>query len=198
MAENNYLKLLIKKIICICRGVINSGRNAYISPFAELISPGRISLGNDSVLEKHSRIYANGKKGRIEIGEYTTVYPYALLKANNGFIKIGDGCSINDYCVFNGYGGITMGNDVHVAAHAIIVSFEHDCSKLGEPDFSQNLRALGVKIEDHVWIGANCVILDGVVIGHGSVIGAGAVVTKDIPSDSVAVGVPARVIKKRI
>jgi acetyltransferase-like isoleucine patch superfamily enzyme len=198
MAESNYFKLFIKKLMCICRGVPNAGRNVYVAPSSELINPSRISLGIGSVLEKHSRVYANGDKGRIKLGSYTTVYPYALLKANNGFIQIGDGCSINDYCVLNGYGGITIGNDVHVATQTIIVSAEHDYRKLGQPDFSQNLPAKGIKIEDHVWIGANCVILDGVVIGGGSVIGAGAVVTKDVPPDSIAAGVPARVIKKRI
>jgi acetyltransferase-like isoleucine patch superfamily enzyme len=198
MAGNNYFKLFIKKIICICRVVIRSGENVYIAPSSELINPERISLGAGSVLEKHARVYANGNKGWIKIGQYSTVYPYALLKANNGFIQIGDGCSINDYCVFNGYGGITLGNEVHVATQTIIVSCEHDYRKLGQPDFSSDLPAKGIKIEDNVWIGANCVILDGVVIGRGSVIGAGAVVTKDIPPDSIACGVPARVIKKRI
>ena len=61
----------------------------------------------------------------------------------------------------------------------------------------QGMIGLGIKIEDDVWIGAGAIILDGVTIGRGSVIGAGAVVTKNIPPYSVAVGVPARVIKKR-
>ena len=61
----------------------------------------------------------------------------------------------------------------------------------------QGIRANGIKIEDDVWLGVGSTVLDGVTIGKGSVIGAGAVVTKNIPPYSVAVGVPANVIKER-
>jgi len=62
----------------------------------------------------------------------------------------------------------------------------------------QEIRAIGIIIEDDVWLGVGSTVLDGVTIGKGSVIGAGAVVTKDIPPYSIAVGVPAKVIKKRL
>jgi acetyltransferase-like isoleucine patch superfamily enzyme len=121
-----------------------------------------------------------------------------LLKTNGGTIVVGKGSSIHDYCTLYGFGGIHIGDDVHIAAHTTIVASEHDYAKLGTLSFSQAMQGKGVKIGNSVWIGVNVVILDGVTIGDGSVIGAGAVVTKDIPPDSIAVGVPARVIKKRI
>jgi len=194
----HYFKLWVKRMLCIFRRIGSLGLEVYVSPLAELKYPGRISLERGVVLEKHARLYANGENAQIKIGDYTTIYPYVLLKTNGGKIEIGKGCSVNDYSILYGYGGITIGDDVHIAAHTVIIASEHDYSRLGNPDFSKDMLGKGVKIENNVWIGANAVILDGVTIGRGSVIGAGAVVTKDIPPDSIAVGVPARVIKKRI
>ena len=191
------IKLFLKKLVSFPRGAHLDGEGVYISPLADLKHAGRIRLGKGVVLEKHARVCANGAGSRISIGEYTTVYPYALLKTNGGNIDIGKGCSVNDYAVLYGYGGLRIGDDVHIASHAVIVASEHDYGMLGCPDFSSSLKARGVNIGGHVWIGTHAVILDGVTIGSGSVIGAGAVVTEDIPANSVAVGVPARVIKQR-
>ncbi len=196
--SKNHLKLMIKKLLCIVRGVGASGENVYVSPAAELVSPQKIFLGDDVVLERRSRLWANGKGAKIRIGSNTTVYPYVLLKSNGGVIAIGNNCSINDYTILNGMGGITIGNNVRIAAHTIIVASEHDYRLLDRKNFSVDMQGAGISIGDNVWIGANVVILDGVKIGEGSVIGAGAVVSRDIPPDSIAVGVPARVIKKRI
>ena len=194
----HYLKLLLKQLLVATRGIGRSGKDVYVSPFAELTYPARIRLDEGAVLEKHCRLCANGKDARIEIGKFTTIYPYALLKTNGGTIRIGEGCSVNDYCVLDGVGGITIGDDVHIATHVVIVASEHDYAKLGQADFSLDMAGKGVVIENSVWIGAGAVILDGVKIAAGSVIGAGAVVTKDIAPNSIAVGVPARVIRNRI
>ncbi|MDD5237326.1 MAG: acyltransferase, partial [Candidatus Omnitrophica bacterium] len=137
----------------------------------------------------------NGKDASVEIGDFTTLSPYALLKSDGGSIRLGKYVSIHDYCVLYGYGGITIGNDVHIAAHTVMVASEHKYEKLGSPDFSIDMEGKGIKIEDNVWIGARAVILDGVTIGTHAVIGAGAVVTKDIPAYSLALGVPARIAK---
>ena len=198
MAGKNHFKLFAKKIICLSRGLGITGADVYVSPGAELTCASRIFLADGVVLEKHSRLCANGANGRIRIGEYTTIYPYALLKTNNGSIEIGKGSTVNDYSVLYGFGGIVIGDDVHIAAHTVIIASEHDYTKLGNNSFSQDMIGKGVKIEDNVWVGAGAVILDGVTIGRGAVIGAGAVVVSDIPPDSIAVGVPAKVIKKRI
>lgn len=192
-----FLKYFIRKIICFFRGVGVYEKNVYIAISAELLHPRRISLAEGADIEPHARLCANGDSAHIRIGRYTTIYPYALLKCNGGSIEIKEGCSVNDYCILYGTGGITIGNDVHIAAHTVIISSEHDYDKLGTLHFSQIMSSRGVKIEDNVWIGSRVVILDGVTIGKGAVIGAGAVVTKDIPAYAVAVGVPARVIKTR-
>lgn len=191
-----YIKLKIKKCFCMFKGIGSSRDGAYVSISTDLKNPRCIVLGEGAVLEKRARLYANGKNSRVEIGDYTTILPFALLKANGGTIKLGKRCTVNDYVVLNGLGGINIGDDVHIASHVAIVASEHRIEKLGTPYFSKDMQGQGIKIENSVWIGANAVILDGVTIGAMSVIGAGAVVTKDIPPHSLAVGVPARVIKQ--
>lgn len=194
--QRDVLKLLIKKASCILRG-ISSGSNTYASPLAELKFVKNITLGNNVVLEGHARLIANGEDASIVIGSDTTISPYSLIKANGGKIRIGEQCSVNDYAILYGYGGIVIEDNVHIAAHAVIVASEHDYDKLETGRFSIDIKGRGIKIEKDVWVGTNAVILDGVTIGTGSVIGAGAVVTKDIPRFSIAAGVPAKIIKNR-
>lgn len=79
-----------------------------------------------------------------------------------------------------------------VAPEVCFLAAGHDYSSRKLPD-----TAASITVGDYVWIGARSIILQGVTIGEGAIIGAGSVVTKDVPSFSVAVGVPARVIKER-
>lgn len=194
--KKNFLKLLLKALICLPRGVRTCGINIYISPLTEIRYPGRIFLAEGVVLERHARLCANLKDSKITIGDYTTISPYVLLRTNGGTIEIGKFSTVNDYTVIYGYGGVKIGDDVHIACHTTIVASSHDYGKLGTDKFSTELIGKGIVIEDSVWIGANVVIRDGITIGTHSVIGAGSVVTRDIPAYSLALGVPARVIKE--
>ncbi len=112
-------------------------------------------------------------------------------------ISIGDNVSINRGCSF--YAAymvknvfIKIGNNVALGPHVRIFSASHDYSTYDLRDI-----AASVTIEDYVWIGGEAIILPGVHVGKGSVIGAGAVVSKNVPPFSVVVGNPARVIKNR-
>lgn len=113
-------------------------------------------------------------------------------------IFLGDNIFINFYSgLFASDSTITIGNCVMIGPYTRIFTQNHRYDDPDTPMFQQGYDSKPVIIEDDVWIGANCTILPGVRIGKGSVIGAGAVVTKDIPAFSVAGGVPAKVIKKR-
>jgi galactoside O-acetyltransferase len=74
---------------------------------------------------------------------------------------------------------------------------QHRFDRTDVPIHGQGVTSRGVVIEDNVWIGMNVSILDGVRIGNGSIVGAGAVVTKDVPANAIVVGNPARVLRFR-
>jgi acetyltransferase-like isoleucine patch superfamily enzyme len=193
---SKYIKILAKKMLCVLRGV-HSGRNTFISTKAKIVNAGKISLGDDVTIEEYARIIANGDQASIDIGNYVFIQPYAMIKANGGKIRIGNLCSVNDNSMLFGHGGLTIGNEVHISPGVVMLPMNHIYK---DPDIvisDQGETRKGIIVEDDVWIGANVVILDGVTIGKGSVIGAGAVVSKSIPPYSVAVGVPAKVIKQR-
>ena len=112
-------------------------------------------------------------------------------------LSLGKNISIHPLCYIDAQGDISIGSDVSIAHNVSILSFEHDYSDTSKPIADAPCIPKKIIIEDNVWIGAGVRLLGGVRIGTGSVIGASAVVTKDIPPMSVAVGVPAHVIKSR-
>ena len=138
------------------------------------------------------------KTSKITIGDNTRIGYSTQLMTYGGNIKIGSECVINQNCILYGHGGLEIGNNVIIAAHTIIIPANHNYGNIEKPIMYQGESRKGIKIESNVWIGANCVILDGVTIGSGSVIGAGSVVAKSIAKNSIAVGNPANVIKSRI
>lgn len=116
---------------------------------------------------------------------------------NRGYIRLGRNCEIGPYCVFWGAGGISIGDNVHIGASVNVTAHEahHIDPRVTDPMRSLDFDFDSVIIEDHVIICSGTNIIPGVRIGHHSMIGADAVVIDDIPPYSLAVGVPAKVVK---
>lgn len=113
-------------------------------------------------------------------------------------IEIGDNSAIGINAYLNCTAKITIGNNVMMGSDVIIFTRNHEFLDITQPMTEQGFRkAEPVIIEDDVWIGSRVIILPGVRVGRSSIIGAGAVVTKDIPSFSIVGGNPAEIIKKR-
>jgi acetyltransferase-like isoleucine patch superfamily enzyme len=169
--------------------------NNKAEPFMAKIK-GRVKIGPYTIIAGHAKI-STMYGGTIEIGKNCEIYDYAMLLSWGGYIKIGDDCSVHPYCVIYGQGGTEIGNGVRIAAHVVIIPSNHKFNDRNTFIYQQGEASLGIRIGDDVWIGTGARILDGVTINRGAVIGAGAVVTKDVPEYAVVAGVPAKVIKYR-
>jgi maltose O-acetyltransferase len=112
-------------------------------------------------------------------------------------IDIGDYVYIGPYCLFGGVGGLKIGSNVAIGPHVYIYTNNHNYNDADFIPFDEKNDFRPVTIESHVWIGGNVVILPGVTVNEGAIIGAGSVVTKDVPRCAVVGGNPARVIKYR-
>jgi acetyltransferase-like isoleucine patch superfamily enzyme len=107
-------------------------------------------------------------------------------------IAVGRDVFINSGCHFQDQGGITIGDGSLIGHNVVLATINHDLSPLN----NRENHYAPIVIEDHVWIGSNATILPGVTIGRWAVVGAGAVVTKDVEEFTVVGGVPAKEIRK--
>lgn len=174
------------------------GRGTKIERNVRICYPEKITLGKNVLIEHDAVLHAmsESRVGMV-IGDNTYICHHAILQVGGGIIKIGSNCLIKPFSWIHCLGGVTIGDYVIIAGGSAIIAQTHVHSNISTPIALQGEHGKGIIIEDNVWIGAEVKVLDGVTIGTGSVIGAGAVVTKDIPPFSVAVGVPAKVIKNR-
>ena len=129
--------------------------------------------------------------GGVKIGKGSTLHMgVRFYNAKN--IKIGNDTIVGEGTVLDGRDKLIIGNHVDIATEAMIYNSEHDVNDL---DFKA--KSAPVEIEDYVFIGPRAIILPGVKIGKGAVVGAGAVVTKDVPDFTIVGGVPAKEIGER-
>jgi acetyltransferase-like isoleucine patch superfamily enzyme len=174
-------------------------KKSYISRKAILRGINKIMISSGVEISEHSIIDCAGKNDkRIKVGKNSIIHEFTNLKAFDGFIDIGDNCTVNSFCLMYGCEkGIKIGNGVRIATGCSLVANSHVFEDNNNFIFEQGVTSEGITIEDDVWLGSGVRVIDGVRIGKGSVIGANAVVNRDIPPYSIAVGVPAKVIKNR-
>jgi acetyltransferase-like isoleucine patch superfamily enzyme len=170
-----------------------------IEPHVRLRHARNIRLGRGVFLDQG--VYLHATPNGIEIGERTTIMHNTELHVFNfrglphAFIKIGRDTFVGESVVIRGQGGVTIGDSVLIAPGAKILAVNHNFSDVSRPIIEQGISAKGIVIEDGSWIAGGAVVLDGVRVGRGAVVGANAVVTRDVPPNTVVVGSPAQVIK---
>lgn len=140
---------------------------------------------------------APSRRGVIELGEHTRLQRGVVLHPYGGRIAVGRDVFIGPGAVIYGHGGVEIGDETLVSMHCRILSSNHTVPPAGTPIRSQPDVLLPTKIGRDVWLGAAVTVLGGVTIGDGCVVGAGSVVTRDLPPGAIAYGSPAEVRRFR-
>jgi acetyltransferase-like isoleucine patch superfamily enzyme len=173
----------------------SKGKNVLVSRRSTILKKGNISLGDAVVINEFSKV--DSRSGKIILGNKVYIDRNVLLSTHGGNIEIGERSSLNPNCCVYGHGGLKIGKFVRIAAGTTIIPSNHGFERVDIPICDQPGESKGILIEDDVWIGTNCTILDGITIGHSSVIGAGSVVTKSVAPYSIMGGCPAKLIRSR-
>lgn len=166
----------------------------------EFVGANQIELGNVRIM-RDTRLNAFAQNSKIVLKNGVYLYrdvDISVTYLGDCTIEIGDNSVVGAFTCIHGPGHIKIGESCLIASHVGIYANNHIFADPTRKIIEQGTSRKGIIIEDDCWLGNGVTVLDGVRIGHGSVIGAGAVVTKDIPPYSIAVGVPAKVISSRI
>ena len=177
------------------------GDRSYVSPRAQLSCP-RLQMGPKCFIDDYVTIYAHrDARGCVVLGRNVHIYRWSVIElgSGEGCLKIGSNTYVQPGCIFNPFvGSIIISANCMIAARCAFTPYQHSFADASRPMREQPLNSRGdIVIEDDVWLGLNVCVMDGVTIGRGAVVGAGSVVTKDIPAYAIAGGVPARVISYR-
>lgn len=133
----------------------------------------------------------------VALGDGVTFYPCVSIRGY-GRLTIGDHTSINSGVIFGLTCELTLGKNVLVADNVSFRTADHEFSDVDRPMVEQGERRGSIVVEDGVWLGANVTVLRGVRIGRDAIVGANAVVTRDVPACAIVGGVPARLIRSRL
>ena len=170
----------------------------YTAPDAQIHCVSLIK-GKNVFIGKRVLLYQDHDGGPIELQDNVYIIRDSMMiTGQDGRIKIGKDTQILPRCHFSAFlSSIYIGNGVQIAPNCSFFPYNHGI-KAGNLIAKQPFTSKGdIVIGDDAWIGAESIILDGVKIGKGAVIGAGSVVTSDVPDGGIAFGVPARLIKFR-
>jgi acetyltransferase-like isoleucine patch superfamily enzyme len=193
------LGLALRKIFYPClfqkvgRGVV-FGRNITLR------HARKISLGSNCFIDDNAVLDAKGESNHgLHLADNVYIGRNTILSCKAGSISIGDFGNISANCSLLSETEIRLGKYCFLAGNCYLVAGgNHSFDDISTPImFQPSFSRGGIRIADDVWLGAGVILLDGVSIGKGTVVGAGAVVTESLPEYAVAVGSPARVIRDR-
>jgi len=174
------------------------GKNVSFGTNVVLRHPHKIFIGDNVVVDDNCLLDAKGTDNRgIIIGDGVFIGRNTILSCKNGDIFLNNNVNIGFNCEIVSANKVKVGENVLIAAYTYLICGDHDFDRIDIPISEQGRSARGICVEDNVWLGAGVKILDGVTIKRDSIIGTGSVVTTDVPEFSIAVGIPAKVIKKR-
>lgn len=183
-----FYKFLFKKV----------GKGVIFGKSVTIRNPYKIIIGNNVIIDENVMLDAKGADNKgILIEDGVFLGRNTIISCQNGDITLKENVNIGFNCEVVSLNKVEIGENTLIAAYTYIVGGGHASEETDIAFKDQERHAIGIKIGKNVWLGAKSVIMDGCSVGDNSIIGAGAIVTKNIPEYSVAVGIPAKVIKDR-
>lgn len=177
------------------------GRNVVFGRNMNIRQPSKIKIGNNVIIDDDCTLDGKGEVNQgILIGNNVTIGRFSALVCKDADIIIGSHVNIgtNVKIIAANKGKIEIGNSIDIGSGCHFSGGSYDYADAAQLPSSQRIETKGIILKDLSWIGAGVIILDGVCIGTKTIIGAGAVVTNEIPANSIATGVPAKVARTRI
>ena len=190
------------------RGVmlaLRSGRFAFpvfVGRGVVVTNPRHLRLSPGVTIGDYCRLDCLGRSG-IVVGNGVTLRRGVHIEVTSVIRELGEGCvlgervGISEGCFLGAKGRIDIGEDTIIGPKTLLVAENHVFADIGRPIRSQGVTRQGITVGRDCWIGGAVSLLDGVRVGDGCVVGAGSVVSRDIPPRSVAFGSPARVVRSR-
>lgn len=175
------------------------GQNVVFGKSVTIRHPHKIYIGSNVVIDDYAVLDAKGiHNNGILISDNVMIGRNTVISCKNGNIAIGDNTNIAMNCFIQSSKEVTIGKNVLFAAYCYVIGGgDHKTDRTDIPIIAQGQVVRGISIQDNCLLGAGVMIQDGVTIGRDSIVGTGAVVTKSIPEFSVAVGLPATVVRTR-
>jgi acetyltransferase-like isoleucine patch superfamily enzyme len=170
----------------------------YVSPSATL-HHGELRLARNVYIGDRAIIYQSRNGGPVELAEGVHLYSDIIIETGDGgHITIGADTHIQPRCQLSAYKGyIQIGSRVDIAPNCSFYPYNHAFAPGSAIRYQPLITKGGIVIDDDSWLGVGVIVLDGVRIGKGAVVGAGSVVTHDVPDEAIAIGAPARVVRMR-
>jgi acetyltransferase-like isoleucine patch superfamily enzyme len=182
---------------------VRGGSRFGVGQGTKIDHPHCLTVGNDVTIADYGYLHCLSERG-VVIGNHCSIDHNLWLHCGgniqdhaHGFVEIGDYSFIGCNAVIGAGGGIIIGSNVLIGQSVNFHAENHVFVNQHKLIREQGVTYQTIVIEDDVWIGSKATVLAGVTIGCGAVIGAGAVVTKSIPANAIAVGVPAQVVGVR-
>jgi acetyltransferase-like isoleucine patch superfamily enzyme len=185
MASNHmlrpmYLRMLLRLL-----------RHKYLTSYGR-----RIELDGIAFIGRNVRIQIR-KGAKLRLGRWCWIGNGTKIRIHGGEVEIGAKTVIGEEATFSAYEHISLGRESVIADRVMFIDFDHCVMEVERPIRQQGIYHRPVRVGHNAWLGYGAAILRGVTVGDNCVIGTYAVVTRDLPDNAVATGVPAKVIRTR-
>lgn len=158
-------------------------------------NPGDVTVLGSLRLCRGARVRTSGP-GSVVFGPGVVVCSNTTIEAAGGSVLVGANIVVGEYSTLQGQGGLVLEDNVLLASHVHFITNRHLYEDPSVPVRDQGDRSSPILIRENSWIGVNVTILPGVTVGRNSVVGSGSIVRQDVPDRCVAVGAPARVVRR--